>query len=63
MLAQLVERCTGVAEVKGLNTVQCRGTLARLVVTVSTRKSARKTRNAKCRKRGVRSVENEECGV
>ena len=63
MLAQLVERCTGVLEVKGLNPVQCSGTLACSVVTVSTRKSARKTRNAKCRKRGVRSVENEECGV
>ena len=63
MLAQLVERCTGIAEVKGLNPVQCSGTLARLVVTVSTRKSARKTCNAKCRKRGVCSVENEECGV
>ena len=63
MLAQLVERCTGVAEVKGLSPVQCSCTLVRLVVTVSTRKSARKTRNAKCRKRGVRSVENEECGV
>ena len=63
MLAQLVERCTGIAEVKGLNPVQCSGTLALPVVTVSTRKSARKTRNAKCRKRGVRSVENGECGV
>ena len=63
MLARLVERCTSVAEVKGLNPVQCSGTLARLVVTVSTRKSARKTRNAKCKKRGVRSVENEDCGV
>ena len=63
MLAQLIERCTGVAEVKGLNPVQCSGTLARLVVNVSTRKSAWKTRKAKCRKRGVRSVENEECGV
>lgn len=63
MLAQLVERRTGVAEVKGLNTVQCSGTLARLVVNVSTRKSAWKTRNAKCRKRGVCSVENEECVV
>ena len=63
MLAQLVERCTGITEVKGLNPVQCSCTLARLVVTVSTRKSAWKTRNAKCRKRRVRSVENEECGV
>ena len=63
MLAQLIERCTGIAEVKGLNTVQCSGTLARLVVNVSTRKSAWKTRNAKCRKRGVCSVENEECVV
>ena len=63
MLAQLVERCTGIAEVKGLNPGQCSGTLARLVVNVSTRKSAWKTRNVKCRKRGVGSVENEECGV